>query len=183
MNPFEIETKRLFLRPFVTSDIDELHQLWIDPEVRKYLWDDLIVPREKVAAIIAESISSFQRSRSGLWAVLLQRESRLVGFGGYWFFHEPPRLQLLYGIAPSHWRQGLATEVAEALIRYGFEVLSFDRIEASTDAANRASIRVMERAGMSYEKREYTGGLDTIYYSIRRDEYSKAGALQIGGRA
>lgn len=166
MKTFEIETRRLRLRPFHESDVEDLHRLWVEPDVRRYLWDDLVVPRERVAAIIAESVSSFERTGSGLWAALLKREAGLVGFGGYWLFHEPARLQLLYGIAPTLWGQGLATELAEALIRYGFEVLSFDRIEASTDALNTASARVLEKVGMSFEKREDTGGLDTLYYSI-----------------
>jgi len=54
------------------------------------------------------------------------------------------------------------------MIGYGFEVLGFERIEASTDALNAASVRVMERAGMRFWKREITNGLDTIYYAVDR---------------
>jgi len=50
--------------------------------------------------------------------------------------------------------------------RHGFETLRFDRVEASTDTANAASVRVMERAGMQCWKREMTNGLDTICYCI-----------------
>jgi RimJ/RimL family protein N-acetyltransferase len=39
---------------------------------------------------------------------------------------------------------------------------------ASTDAANTASVRVMERAGLRFWKREMTNGLDTIYYCVDR---------------
>jgi ribosomal-protein-alanine N-acetyltransferase len=84
----------------------------------------------------------------------------LIGFCGFWHFHEPPELELLYGIAPDHWHKGLATEAANAMIRYGFDVLRFERIVASTDAANTASVRVMERAGLRFWKREMTNGLD-----------------------
>ena len=52
------------------------------------------------------------------------------------------------------------------MINYGFKNLSFERIEASTDAPNLASTRVMERAGMNFWKREATNGLDTIYFAI-----------------
>ena len=134
----KITTRRLHLRPFTTSDVDALHQLWIDPRVRKYLWDDVVIPKEHVAALVAESVELFERNGYGLWAVFPRQERVLLGFGGYWWFHQPPRLQLLYGIAPSHWGQGSATEVAQALIRYGLEVLLFDRIEASTDVGNAA---------------------------------------------
>jgi len=56
------------------------------------------------------------------------------------------------------------------MINYGFRELSFERIEASTDAANVSSSRVMERAGMSFWKREITNGLDTIYFAILRGD-------------
>jgi RimJ/RimL family protein N-acetyltransferase len=54
------------------------------------------------------------------------------------------------------------------MIRHGFEALSFERVEASTDAPNAASVAVMERAGMAFWKRERTNGLDTIYYAITK---------------
>ena len=84
------------------------------------------------------------------------------------YFHEPPKLELLYGIAPPQWHKGLATEAARAMISYGFKELSLVRVEASTDAANLASYRVMERAGMSFWRRETTNGLDTVYFEISR---------------
>ena len=166
-----IETARLRLRPLVRSDVDDLHRLWVDPDVRKYLWDDEVISRERAEAIIEASLTSFEADGFGLWAVLPRDEDLLIGFCGFWFFHEPPKLELLYGIAPTHWKRGLATEVVRALLRYGFAELSFERIEASTDALNLASQRVMEKAGMVFEKREYRDGLDTVYYALSREEF------------
>jgi ribosomal-protein-alanine N-acetyltransferase len=171
MSFIQLETARLWLRPFTLNDVDDLHQLWTDPDVRRYLWDDEVISRERAAAIIDESTDSFEKNSYGLWGVFPRENVALVGFGGFWSFHHPLRLQLLYGIAPEFWNRGLATEVALVLIRYGFEQLSFDRIEASTDAGNEASIRVMEKAGMKFEKRTCMQGLDTVFYSISRDGY------------
>ncbi len=56
------------------------------------------------------------------------------------------------------------------MLSYGFNELSFERIEASTDAANVASSKVMERVGMSFWKREMTNGLDTVYFAISRQD-------------
>jgi ribosomal-protein-alanine N-acetyltransferase len=53
--------------------------------------------------------------------VLPREEDTLIGFCGFWFFYDPPELQLLYGIAPDRWGKGLAAEIARAMIRYGFE--------------------------------------------------------------
>ena len=39
-----LETERLILRPWSLDDIDALHQIWTDPQVRRYLWDDEVIP-------------------------------------------------------------------------------------------------------------------------------------------
>lgn len=168
-----IATARLRLRPFTLDDVDDLHRLWTEPGVRRYLWDDEVIPRERTKSIIETSLASFETHGFGLWAVFPQAEAALIGFCGFWFFHEPLKLELLYGIAPAYWNKGLASEIAKAMLRYGFEELKFERIEASTDAANLASSRVMARAGMNFWKRELTNGLDTVYYAISREAFDR----------
>ncbi|MCM3874073.1 MAG: GNAT family N-acetyltransferase [Pyrinomonadaceae bacterium] len=169
-----IETARLRLRPFRLDNVDALHRLWTEPEVRRYLWDDDIITRERVQSLVNVSLKSFEDHGFGLWAVLPRESESVIGFCGFWFFHEPPKLELLYGISPAHWHKGLATEAARAMLNYGFTELSFDRIQASTDAANLASSKVMEKAGMSFWRREMTNGLDTVYFEISRaDDMSK----------
>lgn len=164
-----LETNRLQLRPVTLADVDDLHRLWTDPGVRKYIWDDTVIPRERVQTIIETSVASFEANHFGLWAVFPRAKDVLIGFTGFWTFHDPPKLELIYGIAPAYWNQGLATEVARAMLQYGFDKLYFERIDASTDAANVASARVMEKAGMKFWKRECTNGRDTVYYAAARE--------------
>ncbi|HEX8183557.1 MAG TPA: GNAT family N-acetyltransferase, partial [Blastocatellia bacterium] len=64
-----IETTRLRLRPFTPGDLDDLHRLWVDPAVRKYLWDDEVITREQAASVIDESCSLFDADGFGLWGV------------------------------------------------------------------------------------------------------------------
>jgi ribosomal-protein-alanine N-acetyltransferase len=160
-----IETPRLHLRPCAPADVDDLHRLFTEPGVRKYLWDDAVIPREGAAEVVATSAASFAAHGYGLWVAALKGSPAIAGFCGFWRFHDPPQLELLYGLATGHWHNGLATEAASAMIDFGFTTLAFDRIVASTDAANSASVRVMERAGMTFWKREITNGLDTMYYA------------------
>jgi ribosomal-protein-alanine N-acetyltransferase len=164
--PARIETERLVLRPFAPRDAEALHALWTDPAVRRYLFDDEIIPRSVVDEEIAVSERLMAVHGYGLWTVRLRDADAIIGFCGYRFFHEPPQLQLLYGLAPAYWDRGLATEAARAMIRRGFDVNGFDRIIASADAPNAASHRVMERAGMRFWKRETVNGLDTVYYEL-----------------
>ena len=175
VNSLILSTPRLTLRPFTLEDVDALHSLWNEPGVRKYLWDDEPVPRDRVHWIIDASLKTFETSRLGLWGIFPNAERTLIGFSGFWHFHEPPALELLYGIAPTHWHCGFATEASRALIKYGFHELGLDRIQASTDAGNETSERVMQSLGMTFWKREVTNGRDTIYYAISREEFEESG--------
>ncbi|NJL21283.1 MAG: GNAT family N-acetyltransferase [Leptolyngbyaceae cyanobacterium SM1_3_5] len=44
----ELYSDRVWMRPYAIEDVDALHQLWCDPDVRRYLFDDRLVPREFV---------------------------------------------------------------------------------------------------------------------------------------
>jgi ribosomal-protein-alanine N-acetyltransferase len=169
----EIETARMRLRPVEPADLDPLHAIWTDPEVRRYLWDDEIIPRELAASVIETSRAQFHDEGHGLWLARPLNGEEIVAFGGFWYFHEPPKLELLYGVASPHWGKGLASELAAALLRHGFEHLGFERIAGSTDVPNTASARVLEKAGMSFDRRCLAEGRDTVFYF----------ALRPGGRA
>ncbi|HEX6929319.1 MAG TPA: GNAT family N-acetyltransferase [Gammaproteobacteria bacterium] len=165
-----MESERLRLRPFMAGDLDDLHALWTDPDVRRHLWDNRQLGREDTAAIIDRSAALHRDESAGLWAVERRDAPGLVGFGGYWYFGEPPQLQILFGLRPEHWGMGLATELARCLIHYGFETLQLARVTGATDRANVSSQRVMEKAGMRFVERVRTRNSDLMYYVIDRPE-------------
>ncbi len=171
----EIETARLRLRPLAKADVDELHALWSSPEVRKYLWDDEVIARQRTASLVEESLRLFATHGYGLWGARLHDREELVGFGGFWYFHRPSKRELLYGIAPEHRNRGLATEIAQALVRYGFEELEFSEVWASTDAPNVASVSVLEKAGLRFERRAVVDGLETLFYCLPGSAFQPGG--------
>lgn len=170
----EIETARLLLRPLAPEDLDAIHRIWTDPEVRRYLWDGQEVSGAVVADAISESARSFEERGFGLWTSIHKESNELIGFCGFWRFEGGTNFELAYGLATTWWGKGLATEAARATIRYGFEKLGLDRITASADTPNAASLRVMENAGMKYTKREIHDDRDTTYYEISREDFRAA---------
>lgn len=161
------------------ADVDEIHQLWIEPGMKKYLWDDEIIPKEAAQEAVAKSIELFNEKGLGLWAVTFHGQTVLIGFCGYWYFRDPPELEILYGIAPNLWGNNLATEAARAMLQYGFQYLGFDEIIASADAPNAASFRVMEKTGMKFLKRARKNGWDTIFYAISKTDFQVDESVQI----
>jgi ribosomal-protein-alanine N-acetyltransferase len=112
-----LATERLRLTPIAGGDAAALHGLWTDGDVRRYLWDGVAIPPEQTAAVVDESLRLFRSSGFGLWGARTTSEQRLVGFGGFWYFRQPPELELMYGVARPDWRRGLATEIARAIAR------------------------------------------------------------------
>jgi ribosomal-protein-alanine N-acetyltransferase len=168
-------TKRCVLRPITAADAHQLHDLWSSAGVRRYLWDDEIIPIVRTRAAIAQSERMFREQGFGLWGVWPTHSPDLGGFGGLWPFRDPPELELLYGFAEHLWGRGYAMEVAQAVIAHGFESLDMASVQASTDAANAASIRVLEKLGFCQTKRDTVGGLDTLFYELRRRAQSSEG--------
>ena len=79
-----------------------------------------------------------------------------------------------FWLVPEYWGQGLATEAAQAWLRYGFEELGLAAIYAGADPPNEASLRVIERLGMKLPRRATVNGLEVIYYSLTRAEFQPA---------
>lgn len=178
-------TPRLSLRPIGPADRDSLHSVFVDPDVRKYLLDGQVVTAEWVDEEIRRSRALFRGRGCGLWGVrpgspeggatFGSQEggaASLIGFAGIRPFFEPPRLQLLYGLAPGWWGMGLATEAAAAVVSYLFHGLGWDRIEAATDRPNTASVRVLERLGMVLEKETDEGEAGTLFYVLPRSSWA-----------
>jgi ribosomal-protein-alanine N-acetyltransferase len=121
----------------------------------------------------SKSIACFEAHGFGQWIVLFRSEETLIGFCGFRFFGEWQEVELLYGIAPAYWDQGLATEAAEAILRFGFEKCGFERVYAGADPPNAASFRVMEKLGMSFDRRTWINGQEAIYYVISREKFER----------
>jgi [ribosomal protein S5]-alanine N-acetyltransferase len=79
-----------------------------------------------------------------------------------------------YWIGEQHWDNGLATESVALVINYAFSVLGLEEISAYVYSENKASIRVLERNGMTKkeEVNEYnqmSGRYkNTIKFAIQR---------------
>lgn len=161
---FSIKTERLYLRPV---SMDDLHHLWTAPTVREFFWDGETISRERAEAAVREGIGEFDRHGFGLWVA--EEAECLIGFCGLRPLDNAPGVEVLYGIKPSRWGEGLATEVAVAMLRHGFEDAGLDRIIGIADRENAASRRVLEKIGMTFDECVLNEGREEAHFSIRRE--------------
>ena len=170
-HPLALQTSRLSLRPVLPRDTAMLHQLWTDPAVRRFLWDDAVIPVTTAASVTSASANDFATRHYGLWSLYTRGdEPKLAGFCGLRSEGIGAAPELLFGLQPAFWRQGLALEAARAVVAYGFDTLGIPRIIAATDAPNERSARTLTALGMRFDRRDDHHGLDTLFYSLDRNE-------------
>ena len=159
------------MRPVTAADAEALHAVFIQPGVRRFVFDDQIIPRELTDEIVVRSASLFAERGFGLWLARMTAPASaaerhaIVGFGAFWHFREPPALELLYGVADAYVGAGFGLEIARAVVDHGFQTLRMPVIRASTDAGHLASQRVLDRLGFTLERRATLHGLDTVFYT------------------
>jgi ribosomal-protein-alanine N-acetyltransferase len=159
-----LTTRRCVLHPLSPDDTAQLHALWSSPGVRRFLWDDEIIPIARTRAAIEHSQAMFAGEAYGLWGVRPSASPNLIGFAGLWPFRDPPDLELLYGVTEQLWGHGYAAEIAQAVMTYCFDTLDMPIIRASTDVANAPSVRVLEKLGFHCVRRSTVNALDTVFY-------------------
>src|SRR3546814_16943201 len=103
-------------------------------------------PKGAAATWIAGHASARAQGSEHSFAITLQGEDRPIGAISL-RHSEPGNLELGYWLAPTHWRQGLATEAAQAMVVYGFETLGAEALTSGHFADNPAPARVPAKAG------------------------------------
>ncbi|MGE0589979.1 MAG: GNAT family N-acetyltransferase, partial [Cyclobacteriaceae bacterium] len=96
-----------------------------------------------------------------------------IGFAGLKSFFEESQPQLLYALLPDYTGQGLALDAAAAIVRYCFEELGFDYLEASCDIPNLPSQRVAERIGMRKVEERTVDDKSLAFYRIENEKRGK----------
>ena len=153
----ELHTERLRLRAWRTEDRAPFAALNADPRTMRYLAGTLSRARsDEVAQRLSEHL---ERQGFGLWAV--ERTdvpgAPFIGFIGFnlpgFDAHFTPCVEIGWRLDAAHWRQGLASEGAAAVLRFGFEEVQLDEVVSFTTVGNAASRRVMEKIGLVRDAR------------------------------
>ena len=174
------ETERLVVRPIEPiEDLEALFDLFADPEVARFTDTgpfDSLAEAEEVMAWIGDI---FERRQGLRWGITLAEEpDRLVGTCGFNVWNrENNSAEIGYDLAQSHWGQGLMTEALAPVLRFGFQHMGLNRIEADVTVGNAGSARVLEKLGFREEgllrQRGYWKGQyhDLRYFGLLREDW------------
>ncbi len=168
-----LETDRLLLRHLLPGDLAELYTLYRDPEIRRYFPDGTLTYEETKEELEWFLNGHPDHPELGLWATILKENNQFIGRCGLlpWTIEERFEVEVAYLIAKPYWRQGLGTEAAQAILRYGFEQLNLSRLVCFIYPDNAASIKVATNLGMTLEKEmEDEHGPFLLYATHRSNE-------------
>jgi RimJ/RimL family protein N-acetyltransferase len=150
-----LRTARLTLLPAEDGDLDALWALWTDPDVRRYLFDDVALSRDQAADTLAGARALAPRGL-GLWVVRAAAApatvagcAALLPVGAAAAF-DPTLAGLvepLVALHPACWGRGYATEALGALVGHAVGALRLPALAGVTDVPNDASDRMLRRAG------------------------------------
>lgn len=145
-----IETERLILRTWQSSDAEAFFRMNADPKVTEFLPGPLSM--EQVQNFMTAMNQQWQDKHYTLWAVEEKASGKFMGFIGLSWLELPPPLspavEIGWRLASEFWYQGYATEGARAAMDWGFDECGLDEIVAITVPANIRSQRVMTKLGM-----------------------------------
>jgi len=170
-----LETDRLLLRQFTVDDGPLLFALDSDPDVMRFINGGKPTAYDVIQQHTLPRFLAYYETYAGygFWAAIEKASQAFIG----WFhftpaLDQPDAIDLGYRLCQMAWGKGYATEGAGALIHKGFTELGTQRVVASALAENHASIRVMEKVGLTFAKRyQYDQDHEAVLYVLNKEDF------------
>ena len=177
----QLETDRLILRPFTPEDALPMFRNWAsDEEVTRFLTWPTHKDVEVTGRVIADWCKGYEAPDYYQWAIELKEIKEPIGsIAAVKTDDRTESATIGYCIGRRWWRQGITSEALREVIRFFFEEVGMNCVNACHDPRNPNSGRVMRSCGMALEGTWRAGGInnqgvcDETWYSILRSEYGK----------
>jgi RimJ/RimL family protein N-acetyltransferase len=150
-----LTTERLRLREMTAGDAGALLRLNANPNVIKYVGDPALADEAEALAVFTGRILPQYRDHGvGRWAVELRDGGEFLGWCGLKYLPETDEYDLGYRFFEHAWGRGYATEAARGTVEWARAHLPGRRVVGKAMLGNLGSIRVLEKIGLRFEKRE-----------------------------
>ena len=162
-----LETPRFTIRQWKAEDADALWTIMADPRVHKYTGDKPWSQERATRYIQLMLEKDFRTLEVFHGACVLKETLELIGYTGLNpYLPKQPELEWQLGVA--HWGKGYATEIGQAVIEAAFASTDIEGIYGMVNPQNKASLRVMEKIGMTCLGLRVFRGAEDMFYQKRR---------------
>lgn len=176
-----LETQTLVMREITLDDLDWYLAHFSIPEIVEGTAYPASKNHETARKELDSYILNLFREKKGFrWGITERGSSKLIGSCGFynWVKEEARSAEIGYDLNPAYWGKGIMTESLETMMRFGFERMSLNRIQALIPSHNGRSMRLVQRLGFKKEgvlrDRSYFQGryIDDVCFSLLRREWS-----------
>jgi [ribosomal protein S5]-alanine N-acetyltransferase len=160
----QLETERLWMTEWQTADWLCFRPIAQDPEVMRYIDSGELWSDERTRHFVQAQIREARAYGFCLWKLIEKVTGTLIGFCG--LQHYEGEIEIGWWLAKAYWGKGVATEAARVALLDAFQRANLPRIIAMAQPGNRASIHIMEKLGMRFERNAVRNGINVVVYGI-----------------
>ncbi len=153
-NPFPLlKTQRLILIEPQIADWPVVSYLRTDSTVNRFVKRSSAESKEKAIEFIENALRNTAEDKLVNWFICLKDDPKMIGSICLWNISEDRKTaEIGYDLNPEFWGKGIMHEAMQAVIKYGFEILALDRIEAYTSYENSPSLGLLRKNGFKLNK-------------------------------
>ena len=161
-----LRTPRLTLRGVRPADLEDLFEVFSDPEVMRY-WST--PPHASAQVTQGNLFRQIRAAKQQLTYFVIEKDGRAIGNAG---MYRAPEVGFI--LHREYWRQGIITEAMTAIIPYLFAETQVDALTADADPRNKASVAALVSLGfIETHRAENTFCIegewsDSVYFALPR---------------
>ncbi|WP_088042961.1 GNAT family N-acetyltransferase [Bacillus sp. EAC] len=147
-----LESERIRLRKLTSHDAESLFNYASNPEVTKYVTWETHHTIEDSKQFINYVLELYKESKIAPFAIEDKSTGKLIGTADFVSWNTNHHNgEIGYVLSPDYWGKGIVPEVVNLLLKFGFNQMNMERIQARCFVENNASERVMQKVGMKFE--------------------------------
>ena len=162
----------MYHRPIQSDDASLLACIYADARAMRWLSaDGQPLSATAIQQIVATNVTRWQTLGYGTW-LFFDDTDTFVGYAGLkpTAIGGPDSTELLYGVVPDFWRQGVATMMVTTILHHADTILKFPRLVGYTLTTNIGSQQILVRHGVVYQG-------DISHVDLPHYWYARIGAI------
>lgn len=162
-----LESKRFVLREVKEKDYLSIYEIYSDNDTVKYQQMVTMQTMEQAQKSVQAFLRGFENKKFIRWCIATRQQDNVVGLITLHSFNRwNSQGEIGFMLNKAYWRQNIMGEVGEEILKFAFQVMDLNRIEASVHPENIASIKLCEKLGFKEE-----GVKKEAAYNKKTNEY------------
>lgn len=173
-----LKTKNYQLRGIRVEDAPYLLTFMSDAKTMEYITPHPVQTLHEMEMKISDNLVNFQNEKEIPWVIMLKDSVEIIGMFRFHKLHMWHKKAEMGAILHKDYQQkGVMSEVLEAVLAYGFNVLGLNRIVGDIFAENKGSQKLLVKYGFHqdgiFRQTDFDGERfhDTIVYSMLKAEF------------